>query len=176
LKKILTIIILTSFIFCMFFGKKTLALETPSYTDITMSANNFKSYMNYRAIRNKTSAQYKLQQLCTTDLDGFRRCANRYVIAVGSGVGGQVGDCVDLILENGQVICCVIGDYKGDKHTDAINLTGKNGCCAEFIVDTFVLKRDIKLKGNIGLAYPGWESPVATLRRYDINCLGGMKK
>ena len=149
------------------------------YVDIYMSANRFKSYMSYKAITKTDSPQRLLQEICVTDADGFRRCADRYVIAVGSGVGGQVGDCVDLILANGQVIYCVIGDYKSNKYTDPANLTGINGCCSEFIVDTKILRRDIKYRGNIGCGYMGWDSPVLLIRRYNINYLlfnlGGTK-
>ena len=141
------------------------------YVDIYVTANRFKSYMSYKAITKTDSPQYLLQEICITDADGFRRCADRYVIAVGSGVGGQVGDCVDLMLANGQIIYCVIGDYKANKYTDAVNITGKNGCCSEFIVDPSVLRRDIKYRGNIGCGYSGWESPVVFIRRYNINYL-----
>lgn len=141
------------------------------YVDIYMSANRFKSYMSYKAITRVDSPQHLLQEICVTDADGFRKCADRYVIAVGHGVGGQVGDCVDLILANGQVIYCVIGDYKANQHTDAANLTGKNGCCSEFIVDSSLLRKDIKNRGNIGCGYIGWDSPVLLIRRYNINYL-----
>lgn len=147
--------------------------ETPiSYNDIYVSkTNGFKSYMSYKSITKEDSPQYYLQEICGTDADGFRKCADRYVIAVGRGVGGQVGDCVDLILKNGQVIYCVIGDYKANQHTDAANITGYNGCCSEFIVDPQTLRRDIKYRGNIGCGYVGWESPVLVIRRYDVNYL-----
>ncbi len=141
------------------------------YVDIYMSANRFKSYMSYKAITKTDSPQYFLQEMCVTDNDGFRRCADRYVIAVGHGVGGQVGDCVDLVVANGQIIYCVIGDYKANKYTDKSNLTGVNGCCSEFIVDSKLLRRDIKNRGNIGCGYYGWDSPVLFIRRYNINYL-----
>jgi len=141
------------------------------YVDIYMSANRFKSYMSYKAITKTDSPQYLLQEMCGTDADGFRKCADRYVIAVGHGVGGQVGDCVDLVLANGQIIYCVIGDYKSNKYTDKSNLTGANGCCSEFIVDSKLLRRDIKNRGNIGCGYYGWDSPVLFIRRYNINYL-----
>ena len=147
--------------------------ETPiSYVDIYVSnTNGFKSYMGYKAITKSDSPQHRLQEMCGTDADGFRKCADRYVIAVGHGVGGNVGDCVDLMLKNGQVIYCVIGDYKSNKHTDAANLTGKNGCCSEFIVDSSKLRSDMKSRGNIGCGYFGWDSPVLFIRRYGINYL-----
>lgn len=181
------IVFIVTLIICLFYFKTAHAADESTYEDINisvshestpipyvdiyMSANRFKSYMSYKAITKKSSPQYALQQLCGTDADGFRKCADRYVIAVGSGVGGRVGDCVDLILANGQVIYCVIGDYKGNQHTDAANLTGKNGCCSEFIVDTALLRPDIKAGGNVGFGYVGWDSPVALIRRYGTNYL-----
>ena len=145
-----------------------------THVDITVGENNFKSYMDYKTLSKTESPQYRLQRICKTNSDGLRTCAGRYVIAVGNGVGGQVGDCVDLILANGETIPCVIGDYKANKHTDVTNLIGSNGCCSEFIVDVNILRRDMKIRGNIGCGYAGWDSPVLIIRRYNnCNCLGG---
>ena len=155
-------------------GKINISINELSYTDIAVNnISGFKSYMGYKSITKTSSPQYVLQQFCTTDKDGFRRCNDKYVIAVGSGVGGRVGDVVDLVLQNGQVIECVIGDYKDNKHTDAANLICKNGCCSEFIVDMSALRNDIKTLGNVSCGYPGWNSPVAVIRRYVMNYLGG---
>ena len=170
-KIIATIIVIFG---CMFFYDSTAsAADVPApYIDINVNTNNgFKSYMGYKAITKTDSPQYMLQELCSTDVDGFRKCGGRYVIAVGTGVGGQVGDCVDLILTDGQVINCVIGDYKSNKHTDATNLIGKNGCCSEFIVDTALLRKDIKLGGHVECGYKHWSNPVTIIRRYNINFL-----
>ena len=183
--KVMAVLVMT-FVFCSFLyhmtygANKEIYLEiqkeeediTPiPFTDVQMTENSFKSYMGYKSLTSMDSPQHMLQELCTTDIDGFRRCADRYVIAVGNGVGGQVGDCVDLFLQNGQVIYCVIGDYKKNVHTDAANITGKNGCCSEFIVDANLLREDMKSRGNIGCGYFGWDSPVMFIRRYNINYL-----
>lgn len=176
-KILATIIVLFG---CMFYYDNTaLAADIPApYVDVAISTTNgFKSYMGHKAITKEDSPQHMLQEMCNTDGDGFRKCGDRYVIAVGTGVGGQVGDCVDLILGNGQIINCVIGDYKDNKHTDATNLVGKNGCCSEFIVDTAKLRKDIKLGGHVECGYTNWNSPVSVIRRYNINFLlvGGTK-
>ena len=171
-KKIITTIVIL--FGCMFFFDNTaLAAETPApYIDINVNTTNgFKSYMGYKAITKTDSPQHLLQELCDTDGDGFRKCGGRYVVAVGRGVGGQVGDCIDLILTDGQIINCVIGDYKDNKHTDTSNLIGKNGCCSEFIVDTSSLRKDIKLAGHVEYGYKNWSSPVSIIRRYNINFL-----
>ena len=150
---------------------KTEDLWTDVYVE---STTGFKSYMSYKSLTKSDLPQAKLQKVCSTDENGLRVCAGRYVIAVGSGVGGRVGDCVDVILKNGVSIQCVIGDYKDDKHTDESNLVGKaNGCCSEFIVDTSELRDDVKARGNISLMNDSWNSPVVKIRRYIYNCLGG---
>jgi len=149
------------------------AIDTWIDIDIK-NTNGFKSYMGYKSLTHSDLPQAKLQEICTTDENGFRRCTGRYVIAVGSGVGGQVGDCVDVILENGTSIPCVIGDYKDDKHTDGSNLVGRaNGCCSEFIVDVDLLRDDIKNKGDVSVVNVYWNSPVVKIRRYIFNCLKG---
>ena len=181
MKKIMAaIIVLTlclSFNHNVFAEEETLTIEVVHdsapipFKDIYVTSNNFKSYMSYKAISDIDSPQYLLQELCSTDADGFRKCADRYVVAVGRGVGGQIGDCIDLFLSNGQVIYCVIGDYKDNKHTDAANFTGRNGCCSEFIVDANLLRKDLKSNGDIGCGYHGWDSPVLFIRRYNRNYL-----
>lgn len=40
------------------------------------------------------------------------------MIATGSGVSHDIGRYIDIVLENGTVIPCVIGDAKDDAHTD----------------------------------------------------------
>ena len=175
MKKIITgISILLVSIFLIFCQNIHANDEIKTYTDITIeNSTGFKSYMGHRAITKSDSKQGKLQKKCTTDKDGFRRCVDRYVIAVGTGVGGQIGDCVDLFLENGEIIPCVIGDYKADKYTDSANIVGENGCCTEFIVDSYMLRSDIKRIGDVSHGYSGWDSPVVVIRRYIYNCLGG---
>lgn len=188
-KLMIMAVLVMTFIFCSFLYHMTygadreIYIEIPEeeeeeeedvlfpYVDIQMTENSFKSYMGYKSLTSIDSPQRMLQELCITDMDGFRKCADRYVIAVGNGVGGQVGDCVDLYLQNGQVIYCVIGDYKKNIHTDAANITGKNGCCSEFIVDTNLLREDMKTRGNVSYGYFGWDSPVLFIRRYNINYL-----
>lgn len=135
--------------------------------------DGFKSYMSYKSITNKSSMQYKLQQLCDTNKDGFRMVCNRYVIAVGTGIEGNIGDFIDVYLENGCYIPCVIGDIKAPKHTDKTNIITKNNCCSEFIVSKKDLKPVVKKRGDVSYANIGWDSPVKTIRRYEINIFTG---
>ena len=80
--------------------------------------NGGKTYEPYTTITSVNSWQYKLQQKAYTNEDGFRMINGRYMIATGSGVSHDIGRYIDIVLENGTVIPCVIGDAKDDAHTD----------------------------------------------------------
>ena len=123
----------------------------------------FKSYMDYRAITNKNSIQYKLQQFASTDENGLRRIGDLYMIATGSHYG-LVGDIYKVTLENGLVFKAVKGDAKSDKHTDAENkVCLHNGSVVEFIVDTEFLHSDIKRSGSVSSI--GFEGSVINLEK-----------
>lgn len=136
------------------------------------SYSGFKSYMGYTLFCT-SSNQYKLQQFAETEeKTGLRMINNRYIIAVGSGVYSEIGQYVDLILENGTTIQCIIGDQKADCHTDASNLiTYHSDCCSEFIVDMSSLNSTVKQMGDVSYMYEEWQSPVEKIIVYDTNYL-----
>ena len=125
--------------------------------------NAFKAYMSYTTITSKSSAQYKLQLQCTTSTEGFRMYGDRYVIALGTYYTETVGTLVDVYLENGTMIPCIIGDIKANKDTDSANKQVPiNGNVVEFIIDTNVMSEDILHSGNIS-NIPGFEGEIAYL-------------
>lgn len=66
------------------------------------------------------------------------------MIAVGSRFGTVPGQYIDLILENGIVIPCIMGDLKADEDTDLTHtFTYHSGCCSEFIIDANTIRSDI---------------------------------
>lgn len=131
----------------------------------------FKSYMDYRSITSKTSKQYKLQHIYTkTGKHGIRTTGNRYCVALGSYFGADIGQHLDLILENGVVIPCVLADQKADIHTDETNIiTLQNGCVSEFVVDTDILSQITKTNGDISFCQNEWDSPVVEIWIYKEN-------
>ena len=131
--------------------------------------NGGKTYEPYDKITSKTSKQFKLQEKAYTDDDGFRMLNGRYMIAVGSGVSQDIGRYVDLVLENGTVIPCIIGDAKADKHTDNEFhvMTKHSRCVSEFIVDTTVMNCDLMSTGNMSNYKEEWNSKVAKFILYD---------
>jgi hypothetical protein len=112
----------------------------------------FKSYMSYRAITNTDSSQYKLQRMCWTDADGFRRYKTYYVVALGSYYADHIGERFRITTEDGGVIECVVGDFKADQHTDRLNqytpMEGRK-CVVEFVVDMTILDKTARRMGDI---------------------------
>lgn len=129
---------------------------------------DFKSYMGYKAITNKSSKQYQLQQIAYTGDHGIRKIGDRYCVAIGSHWGVDMGENFDLILANGTVIPCVKADAKADKDTDSSNIYTANGCCSEFIVDTGALDSAAKTSGNVSSVDPNWNSPVVTIVKSNV--------
>lgn len=119
-------------------------------TTVQITEKDFKSYMSYTAITDKSSMQYKLQQQALTDSDGIRCLNSKPMVAVGTGWGLKVGDAALIICENGNQFEVVIGDIKANAHTGADNkTTASNGCRCEFIVDINSLNPTVKNGGNM---------------------------
>lgn len=131
--------------------------------------NGGKTYEPYTTITSVNSWQYKLQQKAYTNEDGFRMINGRYMIATGSGVSHDIGRYIDIVLENGTVIPCVIGDAKDDAHTDQEFhiMTKKSHCVSEFLVDESVMNPDLLLSGNMSNYREEWNSKVVKFILYD---------
>ena len=111
---------------------------------------DFKSYMSYTAITNKSSAQWKLQQRAYTDKNGLRCIDGKPIVAIGTGWGLSVGDSALITCDNGNSFKVVIGDIKDNAHTLSDNKTTlANNCRCEFIVDVSQLNPKIKSSGNV---------------------------
>ena len=133
--------------------------------------NGGKTYEPYTTITSVNSWQYKLQQKAYTNEDGFRMINGRYMIATGSGVSHDIGRYIDIVLDNGTVIPCAIGDAKDDAHTDQEFhiMTKKSHCVSEFLVDTSVMNPDLLLSGNMSNYREEWNSKVVKFILYDKN-------
>lgn len=146
-----------------------MSIVEESYTDLEVpSKNSFKSYMSYRAITDKTSRQYELQQSAITDELGLRTYNDRYCVAVGT-YYGDVYDEIDVIMENGHVIECVVSDIKDDKHTNITNQKHKvDGSVVEFIVDIKKLDRLVKKMGDISYVDEMFDGEIDYIRKYEL--------
>lgn len=144
----------------------------PEYTSYDAPyTSGFKSYMDYRTITSEVSPQYELQnEYAYTGNYGIRMVNDRYCIALGSYFTSNIGQYVDLVLENGAIIPCILADQKDDEHTDDTNaITMHNGCVSEFVVDTDSLISDAKTYGDISYCDAAWDARVVEVRVYDEN-------
>ena len=135
----------------------------------------FKSWMSYKAITSRSSKQYKLQVIASTGYAGIRTVNNRYCVAIGTAFDASIGTYIDLILEDGFVIPCIVADIKSPKHTDANNvftITGKTKktiCCTEFVIDPEKLNVNAMESGNISDCNELWTECVRAIVVYDRN-------
>ena len=73
----------------------------------------------------------------------------RYCIAVASSYASTIGTKIDVVLESGKIIKCVLGDQKADADTDSMNryhLT--DGSYVEFIVSRALMDEQAKVSGS----------------------------
>lgn len=136
--------------------------------------NGMKTWMPYNLFSKKT-LQYELQQYAETDSLGFRNINGRYLCAIGTGADVEIGQYFDLVLENEEIIPCIVGDVKAPMDTDNDNLTTSySGCVCEFIVDDDTLVKSVKRSGDVSKMDESFNSPVIEIRVYEqINFFGG---
>ena len=135
------------------------------YTSYLTPNNVIKSFMDYGCI--KTWKQHDLQQIAYTGQYGIRQVNGRYCIAVGSAFTTEIGTYIDLVLENGEIIPCILADCKDDEDTDINNIITHDGSLAEFVVDTDFLSKTVKYTGDISNATENWKSKIIEVRVYE---------
>ena len=142
--------------------------------------HTFKPYTRYTAYNLKSSQQYKLQKAAWTETrTGIRivtdpNGVDRYCVALGTAwAGGQpkhIGRCLDVYMENGAVLHCVLADVKRQEDTvDGANLYGKtNNDVLEFIVDGQKISQAVKTTGNVSNAGPEFVGGVKRIEVFDL--------
>ena len=112
------------------------------------NSGEFKSYMSYKAITNKDSLQWKLQQECWTDGFGFRRWGDYYCVAMGKFYSEQVGKKFKITFDTNVEIYVVVSDIKMAQHTDSTMRYAKDSSILEFLVDTKIISKMMIRTGN----------------------------
>lgn len=141
--------------------------EEPKYiTKYVPSGNSFKSYMSYKAITSKSSPQYKLQQQAYTGEYGLRMVEDRYCIALGSYYTTKIGTKVDVVMANGSILKCILGDMKANIHTDSQNIRAQDGSVVEFLIDKNSLHPMARRMGNISYAADKFSGEIKEIRVY----------
>lgn len=151
---------------------KYISDEQANYKELGVDGDKRKSYMDWTCITSKSSPQYKIQHnYAYTDSNGVRAVDGRYCIALGSYYTHDVGRWVDLVLEDGSIIECIIGDCKADRDTVNNHSMGIDGGVAEFIVETSALPKRARQMGDVSYSTDGWLQNVVSIRIYDKNIL-----
>ena len=127
--------------------------------------------MDYRKIENVSSKAYKLQAVdAYTGKYGIRQVDGRFLCALGTYYveDDDIGRYVDLVLRNGEVIPCIIGDNKDNSDTDSTNrYTCHDNSITEFVVDTPEMRREVRKQGNLNYATSKWNSSIVKIVVYN---------
>lgn len=152
----------------------------PSVTKKVEQGHKFKPYTRYTAYDIKSSQQYKLQQVALTSSDnGIRMVEDpvgdwRYCVALGTyWAGGKpehIGRCVDVFMQNGAILQCVLADVKRTEDTkNRANRYGEiNNDVLEFIVDGKRLPEVVRISGNVSNAGEQFEGDAVYMIVYDM--------
>ena len=149
----------------------TAALEPTYKTYDVPKYSGFKSWMPHDLF-GKSTNQYKLQQMAYTGEYGIRYVDGYACIAIGTFANTKIGQRIDLVLENGTIIKCIMADEKSDKHTEANRMiTSHSNCCSEFVIDRNALDKNVRRDGDMSSACKEWDSPVVQFYIYEENLL-----
>lgn len=168
------------------FDSKNWTLSGVSYVDKEAPLDvpevmqcNSKTYMKYQVLGTESwnkQGHLVRQKEATTGIYNLRMVDGRILIAVGTYYCTNIGTYIDVLLEDGRVIPCMLGDVKSNAHTDITNrYQAQDKSVIEFIIDSPGVNRydysDFKnsypmIDGNFSRA-PEFSSPVVGLRIYD---------
>lgn len=148
---------------------KYLTEKEVTYTNKEVPHNTFKSFMGYKAITSRSSYQWKLQQEASTGKYGIRVVDGRYCIALGTYYSDKVGTKVDVQLEDGTVLYCILGDVKDNKHTDKNNMQHTvDGSVLEFVIDREIAPNIVKKTGSYS-SIEAFKSNVVSIKILNEN-------
>jgi len=143
--------------------------ELGSYTIYDSPGGSFKSFMSWRCITSRSSMQWKLQNWAAyTAPSGIREIDGRLCVAVGSYYNAPIGAYIDLIMENGATIKCIMADQKADEHTDPTHRWhSSDGSVGEFLVEKDALSQTVRQMGDISYVSPELEGNISQIKVYD---------
>ena len=98
-----------------------------------------KTFMGYGAVKSRNTVQWQVlnddEHSWSDEKTGFRMYDDRICIAIGQGYA-LPGDKVDVVMKNGSVLRCIIGDAKAKHDTDPTwSYQRYDGSVIEMIVD-----------------------------------------
>ena len=130
--------------------------------------NSFKSYMDADTITSRNTDQYKLKAKYIIDEQtGIWTVDERYCIAVGSYYTQSIGTYIDVVMENGSTLHCILGECKRNRDTDYTNRQNPNGSVVEFIVNTSSMPSMVRKMGNCSYACEEMKGEIESIIVYD---------
>ena len=146
-------------------SKTTIKSATYESMNVPAINSSFKSWMDYRAVTDKNSPQYKMiKRYGWSDSQGFMRASGEieyginddyYMVALGSYYGTTIGTKYRITTDTGNVFYVVLTDCKADKHTDDMNqYVPKNNNVVEFLIDSSKLNQAVKYHGTANVHSP----------------------
>ena len=153
---------------------------TVQYTPLVVPNVNssFKTYMDYRAVTNKASAQYKLLHTwALSDGNGFMRVAGErelgisedyYCVALGAFYGTTMGTKYRFTTSTDNIFYGILSDGKGRPEVNSTQQYGMaNKDVVEFLVYSPMLLPVVKKLGNAG-AYQPLNGRIIKIERIDF--------
>lgn len=132
------------------------------------SNNSFKSYMDADTITSINTDQYKLKAKYVIDEQtGIWTVDERYCIAVGSYYTQSIGTYIDVVMENGSTLHCILGECKRNRDTDYTNRQNPNGSVVEFIVNTSSMPSMVRKIGDCSYACEEMKGEIKSIIVYD---------
>ena len=130
--------------------------------------NSFKSYMDADTITSRNTDQYKLKSKYIIDEQtGIWTVDERYCIAVGSYYTQSIGTYIDVVMENGSTLHCILGECKRNRDTDHTNRQNHNGSVVEFIVNISSMPSMVRKMGNCSYACEEMKGEIKSIIVYD---------
>ena len=130
--------------------------------------NSFKSYMDADTITSRNTDQYKLKAKYIIDEQtGIWTVDERYCIAVGSYYTQSIGTYIDVVMENGSTLHCILGECKRNRDTDYTNRQNPNGSVVEFIVNTSSMPSMVRKMGNCSYACEEMKGEIQSIIVYE---------
>lgn len=97
----------------------------------------FKSYMRWTALSSSSPQGRLAAQAVKDPSTAIMMKDGRYLVALGNAYANYIGEHIDIVMESGQVIPAIVGDWKAVAHTDQWNSASlNNGSVIEFIVSS----------------------------------------
>lgn len=153
----------------------------PGTYAVEHGGHTWKPWANYHAITATDSPQYKLQRIAQTDenglryiidADGVKRFCVAMPVAWCGGTSKDIGRLFDVVMSNGSVLNCILGDTKKVEHSQkGEGRFGRKGELMEFQVDEVRLHPGARRSGTISSIGGAFEGEADFVIVYDKNFL-----